>query len=215
MVRYLLLNMRLKVFILVISWLFAACTSSRLVDSWKEEGKGSRIDKVLVIGISANEKVREKYEAGLARALQKEKVKAVASIQDFEPYFINNQTSESELRELEKELQAQGFDGVLLTKVKRIEDYLDMGSNYQEMQATFSDFKEDYYRSQLAYGEKGKRKKVVRTETALYSLQPGNRHLIWKGTIDIVNPQSNRGAIRLYINLLTATLKTENILPSS
>lgn len=193
-------------------WLFISCGSARLVDSDKKHPVQFKMQKVLVVGSTSNKNARRKFEERLAKALQNEGIEAQESYEIFGGYFGMAEKSEEDLRKLKKEMAAEGYNGIILSKTTREKEELSFGQSLNIFQRIFGSKEDDVYNNRIIYKGDEKPKKVFRTETYLYNLDGTKRRLIWTGKIDIVNPRTTKDSVRKYVYLLMATLRTEGFL---
>jgi hypothetical protein len=87
--------------------------------------------------------------------------------------------------------------------------------SYRNWDKRFNGFEDDYYTSQNIYVEDERVEKftVYHAESALYCICPTkDREIIWKGSIDVTEPDSDRKAIKDYINLLVWVLEEQDVL---
>lgn len=196
--------------------LFTSCSSSKLINSFSTETANTYdIKKVLVVGITSQKKARSKFEKKLAAAFRDENIEAVASIKYFDPLFTISEKSEEDLQKLENHLLAEGYNAVILSKIVNIQNKVSISQSYKNLSGNYSDFKEDYYRNQGLYAtSESPNSKIYDTETALYSLtKDKSRELLWRGTIDLVNPSSLESSVSNYVRLVVTALRSEGLLP--
>ncbi len=193
-----------------------ACNSSQLVDHWKNPDIDTfEAQKVLVIGVTPNEENRKSFENRLTKTLSKNGVNAIESIVFFEKSFTSSLKSEKELVQLESELLTQGFDAILLSKVIGVEDRVSISQSFKNFDKTFSNFKEDYYKNQDIYFNDAyyEEYQIFHAESSLYCICPEKeRELIWKGAIDVTEPNTVKKAIDDYIKVLVWVLKEQQLL---
>jgi hypothetical protein len=187
-----------------------------MVDQWKSPDTDVfEANKVLVIGISPDKVTRKTFEEKLSSALEKKGVHAVRSIDFFEKSFTNAQKSEKELNSIEKQLMDAGFDAVLFSTVTGSENKVTALQSYQELSKTFLSFRDYYYSNQHLFHEEYDRTvyQIYHTETALYCICPGQeRELLWKGYIDIVDPQKMERSVNEYVKVLVNGLEEKQLL---
>ena len=113
---------KLIVYALFITVLLS-CSSAQLVSNWKDPDTTLfHAYKVLVVGMTENDKVREDFENKLTAEFDKRDVEAVRSIDLFDVEFTSAKQSEKELSEVEDQLLEKDFDAILFTKVIGSED---------------------------------------------------------------------------------------------
>lgn len=195
---------------------FFGCSGTKLVDQWRSPEKGAfEAGKVMVIGISSNIVARKAFEQKLAIALEKKGVNAVESFDFFEQSFSAVEKSEKELGDIEKQLFDAGFDAVLFSTVTGSENKVTSVQSFKNLSQTLNSFRDYYYSNQHIYYEDDNREtyKIFHTETALYCICPGKeRELLWKGYIDIVDPQKMEQAVSDYVRILIRGLREQQLL---
>ncbi|WP_103069438.1 hypothetical protein [Aquimarina sediminis] len=207
---------KLVVFLIIAIGSFYGCTSSELVENWKNPDiETFEAQKVLIIGMTQDEGVRKVFEKKLAAELKKSGVNTVKSIDFFENSFTSSPKTEEELMSLESKLIAQGFDAILLSKVLGVEDKVTVVKAYRNLDRTFKSFRDDYYQNQEIYHDEDyyEEYQVFHAESSLYCICPDKeRELIWKGSIDITEPENIRKAVGDYVKVLVWALKGQQLL---
>ncbi len=192
------------------------CSSSKLVNEWKSPDTiNFEANKVLVIGMAQDKELRREFEEELASELEKNNVVAVRSIDFFEKSFTDERHSEAELDAVEAQLLDAGFDAILFSKVVGSEDKVTTVQSVRDLADSFKSFKEDYYRSQDLYGDKGVTEyyKLYHAETNLYCICPEKeRELLWSGSIDIVENKNRKKSMRDYVKTLINALERKQLL---
>ena len=205
-----------KVYLTIIVIILTSCSSSELVEVWKNPDIDSfEANKVLVIGITSDTDARKVFEKKLTASLKKNGVKSEKSIDFFEKSFTNSPKTEKELLAMESKLLEAGFDAILLSKVVAIEDKVTVVNAYRNMDKDFRNFKDDYYQNQSIYYENDyyEEYEIYHAETSLYCICPDKeRELIWKGSIDITEPENIKKATGDYIKVLIWALKGQKLL---
>ncbi|RBW56666.1 hypothetical protein DS884_14505 [Tenacibaculum sp. E3R01] len=193
-----------------------SCNTTELVEQWKNpEIDNLSISKVLIVGLTPNIKTRRKFENQLKKELESRGIEAVISLDVFEPSFRIEKKSKEELKVIENILTTNYFDAVLLSKVKGVENRVIYSKNYISKESLDIKFKEDYYNHQeiIENPKYYEKYKIYNAETSLYCICPTkDRELIWKGSIDIIDPKSVDKTVDDYINLLMIALEEQNLL---
>ncbi|TPN87463.1 hypothetical protein [Aquimarina algicola] len=206
----------LYAYLVIILLLFCNCSSSELVENWKNPDIDTfEAQKVLVIGISPNMDNRKIFERKLASELKKNGVEAVRSIDYFEKSFTKTPKTEEEVLALESQLLEKGFEAILLSKVVGVQDRVTVVKAYRNLDKTFSSFKDDYYKNQDIFRDKDyyEEYQIFHAESSLYCICPEKeRELIWKGSIDITEPENIRKAVGDYVKVLVWALKGQQLL---
>ncbi len=196
-----------RLFLVIIALVLVSCNSTHLVESWKNpEITTYAPSKVLVVGLTSNIEARQKFENKLKEEFELRGVEAVSSLE----IFKTEKMTEVELKELENNLTINGFDTVLFSKVIGVEDKIVYKNNYDGYDETYVKFNEDYLKYQDVFYNTDyyKEFKVYHAETSMYCICPSkDRELIWKGYIDIVDPESTDEIVNNYVNLVIAVLE--------
>jgi len=204
------------IYLFMIIGLFYSCSSSELVENWKNpEIDTFEAQKVLVIGISSNDSNRKVFEKKLVTELGKNGVNAVKSLDFFEETFTSTPRTEEDILALESQLVEKEFDAILLSKVVRIEDKVSTVQAYRNLDKTFNNFRDDYYENQEIYYNDGyyEEYQVFHAESSLYCIcSDKDKELIWKGSIDITEPENIKKAVGDYIKVLVWALKGQRLL---
>lgn len=207
---------KLYTYIFIVIGLLYSCTSSELVENWKNPDiKTFEAQKVLVIGITPEENTRKVFEKKLVAELKKNGVNAVKSVDYFENSFTSSLKTEKEMMALESELLENGFDAILLSKVLGVEDKVTVVKAYRNLDKTFKSFREDYYKNQEIYYDEDyyEEYQVFHAESSLYCICPDKeRELIWKGSIDVTEPDNVKKAVGDYVKVLVWALKGQQLL---
>lgn len=200
-------------FSILLFFLFVGCSSINLVEQYTNPAVHNlNIRKVLVIGMTPNKDIRRIFEKKVAAELSKQQVIAVKSIDFFEKSFTENQKSESELNQIQAQLAAAKFDAVLLAKVTGQEEKVAVTQAYRNLLRDFDSFTEDYYTNQEIYTSQESESYVLyHTETSLYCLCPGERQILYKASIDIVDTEGIDKNINDYIKVLFKNLEVNKI----
>ncbi len=208
--------MKNRIVILLLSLMFISCSSSKLVQQWKDpETQDYLSNKVLVIGITQDYDARKYFEDELSSKLESNGVAAVRSIDFFEKSFSNSKKTEEDLNIVENQLLEAGFDVIIISKVISSEDKHTLVKSFKKMNDSFNNFKEDYYHNQEQFytEEYYEETKIYHTETTLYCICKGKeRELLWRASIDITNPYKTENTVKGYVNLIIQELKSQDLL---
>ncbi|SDS57748.1 hypothetical protein SAMN05216503_3502 [Polaribacter sp. KT25b] len=192
------------------------CSTTELVDVWKNPAIDSLvISKVLIVGMTSNIEARKEFEQKLKKEFESRGIEAVMSLELFEPTFTAEKKSKEELRIVEKILATSYFDAILFTKIKGIENKTVYTKTFKNKEHLDIRFKDDYYKNQEIFYNPDYYKKfdIYHAETSLYCICPvKERELMWKGSIDIIDPSSTEETVNDYVNLLIFALEEENVL---
>lgn len=207
-----------KIFI-VFSFLLMGCSSISLVENWKNPDIVMfNANKVLLVGMTQSEETREDFESQLKKEFTNRNVEAWRSIDVFDLSLTDSRKTEKELDEVEQSLLDKDFDAILLTKVtgsENRENFMKSISRWDDHQSRFND---DYLEHQGIYYDDEYYEKftVYHAETTLYCICEGKeRAMIWRGVIDIADPNNVEKAIKDYIKLVISTLEEQDLIFTS
>ncbi|MCK8520956.1 hypothetical protein M0D21_05230 [Aquimarina sp. D1M17] len=194
----------------------SSCSTSELVENWKNPDIITfEAQKVLVIGITSNDDDRRFFERKLVSELGKNGVNAVKSMDFFEKAFTTSPKTEDEIMALESNLIDNGFDAILLSKVVGVEDKVTVVKAYRNLDRTFKSFRDDYYENQDIFHDQEyyEEYQVFHAESSLYCICPDkDKELIWKGSIDVTEPENTRKAVSDYVKVVIWALKGQELL---
>ena len=205
-----------KIFI-VFSFLLMGCSSISLVENWKNPVIFNA-NKVLLVGMTQSEETRKDFESQLKKEFTNRNVEAWRSIDVFDLSLTDSRKTEKELDEVEQSLLDKDFDAILLTKVtgsENRENFMKSISRWDDHQSRFND---DYLEHQGIYYDDDYYEKftVYHAETTLYCICEGKeRAMIWRGVIDIADPNNVEKAIKDYIKLIISTLEEQDLIFTS
>ena len=207
-----------KIFI-VFSFLLVGCSSISLVENWKNPDIVLfNANKVLLVGMTQSEETREDFESQLKKEFTNRNVEAWRSIDVFDLSLTNSRKTDKELDEVEQSLLDKDFDAILLTKVtgsENRENFMKSISRWDDHQSRFND---DYLEHQGIYYDDDYYEKftVYHAETTLYCICEGKeRAMIWRGVIDIADPNNVEKAIKDYIKLVITALEEQDLIFTS
>jgi len=205
-----------RFFIICIALLFLNCSTTQLVDTWRNPDVPEySSDKILIVGMTADKKARKRFEKKLKEAYEARGIQAVMSLDVFDVSLTEDEKTEEELKALEDDLIADGFDSILFSKVVGVDDEMAYSSTYKDLDRDYRSFRDDYFTNQDIYynPEYYVKYKVYHAETALYCMCPTeDMELVWKGYIDIVDPESSKKTIDDYVHLVMYALEQEELL---
>lgn len=206
----------MKKALILIVLLGMGCSSTELVDSWKNPDIVIfDASKVLIVGMTSNLKAREDYETKMKRHFTNRGVEAMRSIDLFDVGFTDSERSEEELDEVEQSLLDKDFDAILFTKILGAEDKATFRKSMNDLDSYYGTFKEDYISHQDIYYDENyyDAYTVYHSETSLYCICVGKeRELIWRGIIDITDPSNIKSAIDDYIKLVVFALEDQDLI---
>lgn len=205
-----------KLLIVLLAGLFSACSSIRVVDSWKnDEHLSFKPQKLLVIGMTDNLTARSIFEESLKTEFEKRGVNSLESLHVVDVAFTDSKKTEAEIDEMIAILSEKGFDAVIITAVKGVDEKKDYSQGYYTVDNQWQRFGRYYYRYQDIYYTPGyyNEYKVYHVETSIYNIdEKDDKSLIWVGAIDLVNPQNIRGTINEYVVAIIKRLEQDSII---
>jgi len=183
-----------------------ACVSTSLVNQWKSpEFSGPPVRKVLVVGVTQQASVRRVFEDEFASRLRAAGVEAVPS------YTIIAEDGQAEQALLEKAVEEQGADGVLVTRLVKSEQKTQVTPGYYGpapigFYGWYSAAWVGYYEPPMVY-----QYDVVTSETSLYS--PPQSRLVWSGTTETFSPRDVKKETQGFAEVIIGALREHGILP--
>ncbi len=197
--------------------LMISCSSTKLVTSWKNpEYQIFKPKKILVVGVTPNKEARKAFEFELINALNARKIYALQSAVVFETSFQDSKQTEKEIEDQVEILLSKGYDTVLVSLVKGVDENESYGSESSKTDYHLRRFIFYYLMYQDAYFEQNyyTRYKVFNIETSIYNLKKdADKALVWVGSFDLVDPNSSNKTISMYAEKLIKTLEKEKIIP--
>ena len=205
--------MKRLLLLLLILFSLINCSSTKIIENWKNPNIDSyEPHKVLIVGMTPNIEARLQFENQIKEEYENRGIEATISLDLFEPTFITEKKTEEELKQVENTLIENGYDTVLFTKIVGVENKV---TNYSDNRDTYKKFNEDYLQHQDIYYKPQyyESYKVFHAETSLYCLCPTkDRELIWKGFIDITDPDNVDETVTDYVELLLFILEEQHLI---
>ncbi len=207
--------MKTKLIFIAVLWM-AGCSSTKLVGTWKNPDI-VLFDayKVLVVGMSQDEKIQMEFETQLVDQLKQAGVEAMRSIDLFDVEFTSSEKSEEELSEVEQQLLDKGFDAILFTKVVGTENRRTFRNKMNNFSNLYTRFSTDYLAHQDIYynSEYYETYSLYHVETSLYCIcVDKERELIWRGDFEVEEPSKMGRTIDIYIKLMTASMQEQDVI---
>lgn len=206
----------MKKLLLVLFIALMGCSSAEMVENWKNPDIVIfDANKVLIVGISNDEEARVDFETKLQKEFDIRNVEAVRSLDVFDVNFNDSKRTEKELDDFEKSLLDKDFDAILLTKIVGSETRQDFRKSINDFNNFRDGFNEDYRRYQDIYYEDEyyKTYTTYNAETSLYCICMGKeRSLIWRGSIDILDPDNVQKTIKDYVRLLVIAMEEQDLI---
>ena len=207
--------MKKVIFLFAIIWL-TGCSSTRLIDSWKNTSVASyHPDKILVVGMTDNVTARRIFEDNLKKAFTDRGINALAGSEVFDTSFTASKKTEEEIDALKSDLLSKGFDAVIITAVIGVDDKTDYQTGHYNVDYRWYRFGRYYYRFQDVYYNPGyyNSYKVYRIETSIYNLKENEaKSLVWAGTFEIVDPHGISATVNDYVKRIITQLERDQVL---
>lgn len=196
--------------------ILTGCSSTSLVTNWKNpEYVLFHANKVLIVGMTQDESTREQFETKLQKEFTKRKVESFRSIDLFDIEFTSSEKSEEELSDVEQQLLDKDFDAILFSKIIGSENRQTFRKRISNVDRFINTFRDDYLEHQPIYYEDDYYDEftVYQAETSLYCIcVDKERELIWRGNIDVMDPENIDKSIRDYIKLVVFALEEQDII---
>ncbi|MDD3721074.1 MAG: hypothetical protein PHW92_01105 [Lutibacter sp.] len=197
--------------------LLSACSSTKFVDSWKnQEITSFEPKKMLVIGMTDNLTARKIFEEKLKNAFVHRNIYAVESMAVLDEGFSNSKKSEKEIDEMIKKIADEGFDAVVITSVKGVDEREDYRTeHYPFIGYRWSRFGRYYYLNQDIYytPQYYESYKVYKVETAIYNINKDDtKSLVWVGALNLVDPEAITSTVNNYVTKIIKQLEREKLI---
>lgn len=207
----------MKIILSVLTVLFlVSCSSTKIVDTWtNQEHLNYKPKKVLIVGVTENLTARKLFESKLKDEFTARGINAVESYNVFKPTFTNAKQTEEEIDEEVKRVSDNGFDSVLISAVKGVDEKVTYSGDAYRTNYYWRRFGRYYYLYQAVYFDRGYYEKynVYHIEASLYNLKENNdKSLVWVASYDIVDPNTINTTINDYVNAIIKSLEKENII---
>lgn len=205
-----------KVVLLLLFFVLASCSSIRFVDSWRNnEIKTFEPNKLLVVGITDNLTARTIFEEALRDEFLKRNIKAEVSFLIFDDAFTSSKKTEEEVNEMIEKIADKGFDAVLITAVKGIDEKRSYNQGYYATGYRWTHFGNYYFRFQDVYYTPNyyDSYKIYHIESSIYNIKTqDNKSLVWVGALDLINPQTVTSTIKDYVYKIIEKLEQEKLI---
>lgn len=202
--------------LMLLFFMLVSCSSIRFVDSWRNnEIKAFQPNKLLIVGITDNLTARTIFEESLRDEFLKRNIKAEVSFLIFDAAFTNSKKTEEEINKMIEKIANEGFDAVLITAVKGIDEKRSYNQDYYATGYKWTHFGNYYFRFQDVYYTPNyyDSYKVYHIETSIYNIKSqDNKALVWVGSLDLVNPQTVTNTIKDYVYKIIEKLEKEKLI---
>jgi hypothetical protein len=204
-----------KLSIVLVVFIFG-CSSVSLVENWKNPDIVLfDAQKVLIVGMAQNETARENFERKLQKEFTKRGVEAMPSLDVFDISFTDSKKTEQELDDVEQSLLDKDFDAIIFTKITGSENRETLMRTISKWDNYQGRFNNDYLKHQDIYYDEDYYDKftVYQAETTLYCICEGKeRAMIWKGSIDIMDPKNIEKTVADYIKLIVLAMEEQDLI---
>ncbi len=207
--------MRISIYIIGLV-LLSSCAANRVSESWvNKEYTNYQPKKVLIIGLTDNLNGRTLFEEQIKSQLTKRGIEAVESYTVFKPTFTNLKQTEEEIETEVKRLSNEGFDAVLISAVKGIDEKVSYSGDDFNTLYYWRRFGRYYYLTQDIYYTEGyyNQYKIYHIEASLYNLKENNdKSLVWVASYDVVDPRTINKTVTDYVTAIVRSLEKEGVI---
>jgi hypothetical protein len=202
--------------------LFSACSSVKVLNSWKADDADSVKDNnFLVIARTANTQARIAFENEIVKQLTERGMTATASFTKFPKLDPDKKLTEDDLNKVKTMLLEHGFNGVVLTVVKEEQELTKTvtdggyyaGSNYYGFYPRYYNGFYGYYGNINSYTTLGNYvEQTTQTytatnyilETVIYNLDaPEEKQLVGVVTSKLEEPENAATTAKQYVKAIT------------
>ena len=188
-----------------------SCASPmRLTDNWKSSTyTGPAYKKIMVVAMTKQDNLRQPLEDEFARQLRTRGVEAATCYECIpDPDKVTRE-------ELAKVSQGMGIEAYLIVRVLRVGTDVQSYQAHSPSPASSSTGMDSMMNLQWFGSEPAmsKRSEMATLESRLYDGKAAN--LVWRSTVDAVNPSGNKGQISKFASLIVKTLGEQQLIPSS
>jgi hypothetical protein len=184
----------------------AGCSSTKLVNQWENpQHVPARFARLMVIGVSRQPGLRRTFEDEFVSRLKAEGFEAVPS------YILMPEDGQVEEARLQQAVRQAGADGILMTRLVRVERRTEVTPGYYWPAAGYGMYPWysagwfGYYEPPRVY-----QYDVYISETSLYDVT--HNRLVWIGTVETREPGDLDKAISRYVTTVIKALKKEQLL---
>jgi hypothetical protein len=196
--------------------LFTSCATTKVTDSWINENYTNyHPKKVLIIGLTDNLNGRILFEQQIKKELLNRGIEAVESHTVFTPTFTSLKQSEAAIEEEIQSLSNKGFDAVLISAVKGVDEKVSYSGDNFRTHYYWRRFGRYYYLTQDIYRTEGyyNKYKIYHIEASLYNLKENNdKSLVWVASYNIVDPKQVNKTVANYVKALIKSLEEKQII---
>jgi len=202
----------------LVGLLTTACSSTTVKNSWVKPGYADKVENVYLVGIAKEEDFRRLFEEAFKRKLTGQGVRAIPSHKDLA------KSQESNRESIIREMEANGCDSVLLTKmIRKRKDKGTSGKGIQVVQVVpvaAPVYVDPWYNSWGSYYYQGTGVKEVQPttpgtttltiESVLYDLKTEER--IWSAQLEMVKEIDIMKMIEDHVDAVVRNLKQKGLI---
>jgi Skp family chaperone for outer membrane proteins len=207
---------KMKKLIVFVVLALIGCSSTELVENWKNPDIVIfDASKVLIVGMTQNADARKDFESNLHKEFKRRGIESMRSMDLFDVKFTDSKKTEKELDAVEEQLLDKDFDAILLTKITGSENREVFRKKLSDWTNYDNTFREDYLGNQSIYYDEGYYDKytVYNAETSLYCIcVDKKRQLIWRGSIDIIDPINIHKSVSDYVKLVVSAMEEQDLI---
>ena len=191
-------------------WILAAlaavaCATTELKDSWKDPAfAGPPLKEVLVVGVSRSDASRRVFEDGFSAAMNAAGSHGVASYHTLpESGAISNER-------LDRAVKQVGADGVLVTRVLRVERNVNVTPGYMGPGFYGMGYHGFYRGAWAAMPPDVDVYDVISIESTLWNMKTNKP--VWSGTTEVTEPKNVAAATQELAKVLITRMKADGVI---
>jgi hypothetical protein len=188
-------------------FLFASCTSTKMVSTWKDDKyEKGYLKKVMVVGVSQDSEIRSLFERTFAEKLKERGVDAYASV----AILPGERTLAYET--IKNEAVRREIESILVTKLMSVEEKKVFVQKYDPITAGYHTFG-TYYGEISEYSEKSGhylKETTATLNTGIYDTATEN--VIWRGTSETIQYKKAKDVIDSLCNTVIVSLRMDHLL---
>jgi len=207
-----------KISIIILGFLVltSSCSTTKFIHTWKNpETTSFKPKKLLVVGMTNKFAARKIFEEELQKEFSARNINTTKGATIINQTFTNSKKNEEEIDNMIKKVSDNGFDTILITALKGIDERQNYAMNYDRNDYDTDGFKQYYSRSQDIYHNSTyyDTYKVYRVETSIYKINESeNKSLIWVGSLELVNPKTITTTVKGHVVSIIKQLEREGLI---
>jgi hypothetical protein len=177
--------------------MLAACAAAKPVNEWRDQSYSGRMDRILIIGVTAQNERRRAFETAFVNALQARGINATPS------YKLLTSSLQLNREVVEEAIRGSNIGGVLVTRLAGIRE----AEVFRQPSGTdpegdyFSQYNIIRRETTSAYYDEHR---VLTLETSLYDTSSGD--LVWRMQSEAIDASRPRDVIEAQVELTIRTL---------